>query len=343
VSRFPFSPHPSGWYVLARSDELGRGEVRSWRFLGREVVGFRGQNGVAALVDAHCPHMGAHLGRGGDVVGDLLRCPFHGFQFDAAGACVAGYPGKAPPKAAKAGCWTLREHSGFLLAWFDEGGAQPTWEVPPVDGAGWTPLVTHCWDLRTHPQETTENSVDIGHFAVVHKYTDVEQRGDLRVDGPYLNTKYAMSRDAGLFGAPGMRFRAEFDVHVHGLGYSFVEARVPSLAVEYRYWVLPAPIAGERTRLMVGMTARLGPDRAAAPPWLRWLPEAIALPLLAKPAWRGFLHDVSQDLEIWENKAYVHPPALAAGDGPVGRYRAWAKQFYPTATGSEAARPQTRD
>ena len=34
------------------------------------------------------------------------------------------------------------------------------------------------------------------------------------------------------------------------------------------------------------------------------------------------------DIPIWENKAYVGPPALCDGDGPIGIYRKWVKQFY---------------
>jgi hypothetical protein len=43
---------------------------------------------------------------------------------------------------------------------------------------------------------------------------------------------------------------------------------------------------------------------------------------------QNFLADVRQDLPIWANKSYVSPPALAQGDGPIGKYRSWAKQFY---------------
>ena len=44
------------------------------------------------VVHAFCPHMGAHLGMGGMVVGNLLQCPFHGWSFDASGAFQFGHP-----------------------------------------------------------------------------------------------------------------------------------------------------------------------------------------------------------------------------------------------------------
>ncbi|MYH14420.1 MAG: Rieske 2Fe-2S domain-containing protein [Gammaproteobacteria bacterium] len=35
-----------------------------------------------------------------------------------------------------------------------------------------------------------------------------------------------------------------------------------------------------------------------------------------------------EDIAIWESKIYQPDPQLCDGDGPVGKYRNWAKQFY---------------
>ena len=50
-------------------------------FLGENFAVFRTANGVASVLDAYCPHLGAHLGIGSRVVGDCVECPFHGWQF----------------------------------------------------------------------------------------------------------------------------------------------------------------------------------------------------------------------------------------------------------------------
>ena len=48
---------------------------------------------------------------------------------------------------------------------------------------------------------------------------------------------------------------------------------------------------------------------------------------------KAFIAEVSrqleQDIPIWENKVYKNPPVLCDGDGPIGLFRRWAKQFYP--------------
>jgi hypothetical protein len=38
-------------------------------------------------------------------------------------------------------------------------------------------------------------------------------------------------------------------------------------------------------------------------------------------------HDFAADIAIWENKRYQDPPRVCAGDGPIGAYRTWARQF----------------
>src|SRR5512143_3232660 len=87
-ARYPFPSYPSGWYAVAYSEELPPGGVLGLSYFGRELVAFRTASGEACVADAYCPHMGAHLARGGRMVGETLRCPFHGFLFDAKGACV---------------------------------------------------------------------------------------------------------------------------------------------------------------------------------------------------------------------------------------------------------------
>ena len=60
--RYPFPPYPTGWYLVAQSAEVGVGDVKPVQYFGRELVLFRTESGRAVLLDAHCPHMGAHLG-----------------------------------------------------------------------------------------------------------------------------------------------------------------------------------------------------------------------------------------------------------------------------------------
>ena len=324
-ARFPFHPFPTGWYAVAFSRELKRGAVRTLRFAGAEVVLFRSESGQAALLPAHCPHMGAHLGEGGSVRGEALRCPMHGFEFDGEGTCVKTGYGTRPPPKCKADAFPLIEQNGIVLAYCDVLGRPPTWQPPEVDMQGFGPLRTHVFaNLPSHPQETTENSVDIGHLGVVHGYQNVRTLEPLSTDGAHLTTRYSFDRRSLLPGTPLVH--AEFTIHAYGLGYSYVDVDVVSHGLRSRHFVLATPTDGEHIDLHVAACV------AGGGPRLSRISGALLDRVLGRVMFKGFLSDVSQDLPIWSNKVYVQPPALAQGDGPIGRYRSWARQFQPEAS-----------
>lgn len=323
-------PYPEGWYVVSFSEELKVGEVKSLKFVGQELVLYRTQSGKAAVLDAYCPHMGAHFAHGGDVDGENIRCPFHSFKFDTGGTCVAtGYNTKVPPKA-KVKSWPVQEKNGQILVYHHpEKEEAPEWGVPDIDFEGWTPLQHIGWDLKSHPQETTENSVDIGHLSIVHGYDNVEERDVLHTEGPYLTVKYAMDRVADFVGMSKSKIRAQFVAKAFGLGYSFVEANIPSLGLTTRHFVFPTPIEGEMIKMRIAMSMKKLTSAREIHPALFFVPASLLNNIIPYFAFKAYINDVSQDFKIWENKVYVHPPALAKGDGPVGKYRQWTKQFYP--------------
>ncbi len=80
--------------------------MRPVSYLGRDLVLFRGDDGTARVFDAHCPHLGAHLGVGGRVCGDGIACPFHGWRFDGEGQLVE-VPGLDRPPRAAARAWPV--------------------------------------------------------------------------------------------------------------------------------------------------------------------------------------------------------------------------------------------
>ena len=54
----------------------------------QDLVAYRGDGGELHVLDAHCPHFGAHIGHGGRVVGDCVTCPYHGWEWGADGVNV---------------------------------------------------------------------------------------------------------------------------------------------------------------------------------------------------------------------------------------------------------------
>ena len=72
-----------GWHIVLFSCELQLGEVKQLHYFDQDIVAYRGESGRVAILDAHCPHLGANLASGeGRVSGDTIACPFHGWVFD---------------------------------------------------------------------------------------------------------------------------------------------------------------------------------------------------------------------------------------------------------------------
>ena len=55
-------PYPNGWFAIATSTEVKRGEAKNFDYLGENFVIFRSQTNQIFILDAYCPHMGANLG-----------------------------------------------------------------------------------------------------------------------------------------------------------------------------------------------------------------------------------------------------------------------------------------
>ncbi len=88
MAKPPLSMKPTGWFQVAWSDEIGVGDVRTMKYFDQELIAWRAESGQLIVMNAYCEHLGAHLGYGGKVVGEVLQCPFHGWQWNQLGRNV---------------------------------------------------------------------------------------------------------------------------------------------------------------------------------------------------------------------------------------------------------------
>jgi renierapurpurin 18,18'-hydroxylase len=79
--------HPDHWYPLAWSDEIKPGKTLACRFAGLPIVLYRGRSGAVHALEDRCAHRQVPLSEG-MVEGETLRCGYHGWRYDCAGACV---------------------------------------------------------------------------------------------------------------------------------------------------------------------------------------------------------------------------------------------------------------
>ena len=277
------------------------------------MVLYRTESGRAQLVDPICPHLGANLGLG-HVRGENLVCGMHGFEFARDGQCTKLAYGTRPPQNARIHSHPVHEIDGFIFSYYSPDGAPPEWKLEPLDWKGWTPLRHKRLEFEGHPQETTENSVDIGHFKAIHHYS-ASVVEDAVEDAEKLTAAYRVIRPWFGKRLESFTFEVIFRILAHGLGYSVIHADVLRTPIRIRYFVNATPVDGERTHL----------NLAAA---VRKLPVPGLNSVVRESVFLGLRHDVSQDIPFWESKRHIEKPLLAEGDGPIGIYRRWCRQFY---------------
>ena len=293
-------PVPNGWYALASADDVPAGEPVTVIALERELVLFRDADGAVHVVDAFCPHMGAHLG-GGDVVDGTLACPYHGWRFDGDGRCVEiPYSESRIPSRACVRGWEVRERNGMVLCWYHAGGADPTYEVPEIPEVAdptFTDAVVHRGELVASLQDMAENNVDYTHFYFVHGRNALdESTSRFTTDGP-LSTVVETFESEGL----------EFTRYTYGPGIALL--RVPGLMT-----MLAATTAIDRRHVRLLWHFHLPPETAS-------LAEDIVVGVVGE-------HGLSADAPIWRDKIYRDKPLLVKGDGPILEFRRWYSQFY---------------
>jgi hypothetical protein len=257
-------------------------------------------------------------------------CPFHGYQFDADGLCVAT-PYADPPRNARLQVFDTQEINGLVFAWYGIDGRPPQWELhpDPPQAEGWSRPSFCTVRFPGHPQETTENSVDLAHFRYVHGYGNFERVGRISVDGARLESCFNFRSVRKVAGLNLLSLDLSAVTHIFGLGYSFVAIREHSVGVDLRLWVLATPVDGTLIDLTLVSQVReiRSPRRRFV--GLGFLPVGWRAPIFNRFMAAQQKGDVLQDVAIWSRKRYRSRPRLCRSDGEIMPFRAYCAQFYP--------------
>jgi 3-ketosteroid 9alpha-monooxygenase subunit A len=314
---WPYSVHPSGWFQVAWSAELPAGGVLPRRYFDADLVLFRDDEGHVRMLDAHCPHLGAHLGHGGTVVGNDIECPFHGWRWSGDGRNTCIPYSARPNRGQRLRSWTVREQDDVIIVWHDPHNREPAWEPPTladlVDGFSldeFYPVhrTSRLWpDVRVRPQMVAENIVDAAHFRYVHSTPAMPTILDHHTEGPHFVVKHSFGGDR----------EAAVRIHTSGLGLMvgtfFTESGLTFVELQSS-----TPIGGDRSDLRDSV-------------WLRRDSASPADPSVRqRAALDRQLAQLGNDVTIWENMVYRDRAPLAPEESkPIRALREWAKQFYP--------------
>jgi phenylpropionate dioxygenase-like ring-hydroxylating dioxygenase large terminal subunit len=319
-------PIPYGWYGVGFTDELKAGEVKPIHYFGKELVLFRTESGQAKVLDAFCPHLGAHLGHGGKVKGESIACPFHGWQFNGEGKCTAvPYAKNMPPKVAgekqAIHDYPTVEKNQTIWVWYHPQRIEPMFDVVELtefSSDEWEVEERLDWIINTTMQETGENAVDNAHFLFVHNAVEMPDSKST-MEGhrrqTLLEAKVPAMNEDGTMDDSGKLDKVNLTSIGNGPGQSYNR------------------FTGALNAMLMGVTTPVNQDQIRLT-FVFAKPKNLTMgqQMLAFGAKTELINQVQHDIPIWEHKIYLESPVLCDGDGPIHAYRKWFRQFYVETT-----------
>lgn len=326
--------YPNGWYRLAESHTIANGEARHIHVLGLDLAVFRTESGKIACIDAYCPHLGANFAVGGEVCGETIKCPFHGWEFNSEGACVnIPYTSGKIPSNARVDKYTVMETNDQVLFWFDAEGRPPQWFPPNLEelnNGKWTfrGLTQHY--INSHIQEVPENAADVAHLNYLH--------------GPILLNGVDLRKTHNGISLRLMRheweaaWAAEPAPNQH---LSVLNLKHKIFLLGYHLPVLDLDIVA--TQVGPGLVyltfdslfgsgvfiQTLTPEEPLYQSLTHCIYAEWRVPtIMAKLYAFGEASQVDRDVMIWNNKQYRGNPVLVKEDELIAKHRRWYKQFY---------------
>jgi phenylpropionate dioxygenase-like ring-hydroxylating dioxygenase large terminal subunit len=306
---------PNGWFAVAFSKDLLHGEVKRIRYFDEEMVLFRGRSGKAYVLDAYCPHLGAHLAEGGRVMGEAVRCPFHGWQYDGgSGECTEiPYCKRIPPEA-RVRKWDVLERNAMIFVWHHAEGKPPFWEMPEIPEIGhedWTEPRYFEIEVPVHQQDMHENNLDPVHFQFVHGMPEFPDNSEISYgeNGRFMRVQHTSEQQT-----PAGSFELTLIRESWGMGLTSVRTTgIPGAGL-----------------LMYSSTSAIGREESIS----RWVFTVTRnMADIAGEEWiNSMSNGVFDDMRIWKNKVHRANPVLCEADKQLAEFRKWSKQFYSDPT-----------
>jgi nitrite reductase/ring-hydroxylating ferredoxin subunit len=306
---------PNGWYAVAWSKELDHGEVKPIFAFGEHLVLFRARSGEPKVLSAFCPHLGVHMGEGGRVMGETIRCPYHGWQYDGdSGECTKIPYCERIPSAARVKAWPVVERNRMIMVWRHAEDKPPTWEVPSLphfDDPEWAEPRSFDLEVPVHMQDMAENNLDPVHFQFIHGMDHIpETEFSFGDDGRFLRAVGYSDVET-----PAGKFKMELIRDTWGLGLSSVESKgIPGVGLFM--FSSTTPIESRRTHSR----------------WLLFSTKG-AIDVIGEDWFAGITKGVMDDWQVWTHKIHLANPVFCQNDTPLAEFRRWAKQFYSEPVG----------
>lgn len=156
----------NAWYVCSWSCDLGATPVAR-RIADTPMVLYRAAGGRAVALADRCPHRQFPLSRG-RVVEGALQCGYHGFTFDASGACTFVPGQSAIPAACRVTSYPVVERDGAVWVFPGDSALADPGRVPATPWiSDWNAVFGYAL-IRARVVLLIDNLMDLSHETYLH-------------------------------------------------------------------------------------------------------------------------------------------------------------------------------
>jgi len=158
------------WFPVAFSAHLKPGTMVPFELFGQPWVMFRSDDGTVGCLYDQCAHRACPLSLG-KVSGSRVACAYHGWEFNASGACER-MPSTAFCKGVRVRSMPVVEEGGLVWAWPGNGTPPPHRPVADISPPeGFEVHAEICIEVPVEHGLLIENLLDLAHAPFTHVNT----------------------------------------------------------------------------------------------------------------------------------------------------------------------------
>lgn len=290
--------NPNYWFPVAWAEQLQPGQVISVMIWKQPIALYRDRQGAVYALEDACPHKGVELHKG-EVKGDRLVCPYHGWEFTPDGQCASiPYfpPGQKLP-CAQARSFPAQEKYGIV--WVFPGDpalasqrslpAVPEYDDPDCFAI---PITGH---FQAHFSICNENTMDVFH-GFLHK----NLQGwfdpvllDLKESAHEVRADYRVCYEGWITKVLGLSQDGNRTTRIVSVHYSYPHYHSTLEGVSSLY-LMRLPVGPQETRSFSILFLRL--------PFPRWIVRPLHKLLMPTIRDRLFMPFLLQDVEMMESE-----------------------------------------
>ena len=179
------------WFPVATDQELAQNPVKAVRLLGENLTAYRDRQGNLGLVGQRCAHRSVDL-KHGIPEANGIRCPYHGWVYDATGQCI-DQPAEDPEhnfaSRVKIPGYPVQELGGLIWGYLGPEPAPllPRWDLFAYDNVF---RVVGTTMINCNWLQCQENSVDTVHTEYAHGMFGIYSLERLGNTDPAVVSKY---------------------------------------------------------------------------------------------------------------------------------------------------------